>query len=135
MKYCEEMVQDIEKGLKSGLSKKSVCDCVGISSETFYKWVKEKSDFSDRIKRAVSDGKQDLINRIYEHGRYHWQAYAWLLERCHPDEFAQKTKIDMTDTTPDEKKITKKIDQEYEKACKQVSRLALSEGTVNSDHN
>ncbi len=135
MKYCEEMVQDIEKGLKSGLSKKSVCDLVGITEESFYRWVKEKNEFSKRIKESVSTGKQDLLDKIAEHGEKSWQALAWLLERCHPDEFAMKTKIDMNDVTPDEKKITTKIEQEYEKACKQAVRLAIPAGTVNGDHN
>ncbi len=31
--------------------------------------------------------------------------------------------------------ITKKIEQEYEKACKQAVRLAIPTGTVNGDHN
>lgn len=90
MKYCEEIVREIERGLKCGLSQKSVCEGVGISQETFNQWGK-KPEFSERIKKAVFDRKKLLLTKLLEHGKQHWQAIAWLLERCNPEEFALRT--------------------------------------------
>ena len=49
-----------------------VCRIVGITRETFYEWKKEKSDFSDTIKKAgeermnffVAEAKKSLAKKI-----------------------------------------------------------------------
>ena len=37
-----------------------------------------------------------LLDNIRKAGDKSWTAYAWILERCYPDEFGLKTKQDMT---------------------------------------
>lgn len=104
MKYCEEIIQEIERGLKCGLSQKAVCEGVGISAETFNQWSK-KAEFSERIKKAVFERKKLLLTKVLEHGKKHWQAIAWLLERCHPDEFGIRVRQEV--------QYSGKIEHEY----------------------
>ena len=92
MKYCEQIVKDIVEAIEKGLSNNATCDYVGISKETFYKWIKDHSDFSDQVKRAQSEKKIDLLEKIKTIGEKNWQALAWILERCYPDEFGVKVR-------------------------------------------
>lgn len=93
MKYSEQIVQDIEEGLKAGLSNKTVCDYVGITPKTFYQWAEENSNFSDRIKKAQSVKKKELLEKIEAAGANSWTAYAWILERCYHKEFGPKQEL------------------------------------------
>lgn len=96
MKYCEEIIKQIEEGLEAGLSQKSVCDYVGISEDAFYRWIKEHNEFNERIKKATSVKKKELLVKIEEAGAKNWQAYAWILERCYPDEYGMKTRQELS---------------------------------------
>lgn len=46
---------------REGLNDKEIADHIGISKETFYKWIKKYSDFSDSIKKG-----REPINTIVE---------------------------------------------------------------------
>lgn len=116
MKYTEEIIQQIETSIKRGVSIKRTCDFVGISTETFFKWMKdeEKVDFSDRIKRARAEKIAFLLDNIRVAGigeivykcdncgkekkitipTKSWQALAWLLERTESKDFAIRQKTE-----------------------------------------
>jgi len=67
MKYCEEIVVQLEEAIKSGLSDKKSCDLVGINKVTFYRWQNKylqddktpnpvyKSNLSNRLKKARAE--------------------------------------------------------------------------------
>lgn len=38
-----------------------ICEQVGISKETYYQWLKTKPDFSDSIKKAQDEFKEDIL--------------------------------------------------------------------------
>jgi len=51
MKYSEEIKNEICKYLRQGNNTKDSCVLAGISRDTYYRWIEEKSDFSDAIKK------------------------------------------------------------------------------------
>jgi len=61
----------------------------GISYQTFNEWRKEKSEFSDAIKKAEVECKAGRIAVIFKAAEEKWQAAAWWLERRYPQEFAK----------------------------------------------
>ena len=119
-KYCEEMVQKIEKAIKSGLSLRKTCELVDIAQQTFFDWMDKKPEFSERIKRARFEkitkllehikaagiGKKEITiivtcpkcqhnfteTREIEISTKQWQALSWILERTEFDEFGLKMK-------------------------------------------
>ena len=66
MKYGKEITNKLCRHLKQGSSIKSACALVGISQETFYKWRKEKAEFSETIKRAMAIPDKAVENALYK---------------------------------------------------------------------
>ena len=66
MKYGKEIVDKLCGYLKKGSSIKSACALVEISQETFYKWRKEKVEFSETIKRAMAIPDKTVENALYK---------------------------------------------------------------------
>ena len=66
MKYGKEITNKLCRHLKQGSSIKSACHLVGISRETFFKWRKDKVDFSDTIKRAMAIPDKAVENALYK---------------------------------------------------------------------
>lgn len=91
-KRTEELTQEIEKLFRVGLSQKAVCHSIGVNETTFIRWKKNRK-FNERVQRAISEKKAALLAKIFKAGEKQWQAHAWLLERCYPDEFACRQKI------------------------------------------
>ncbi len=50
MKYSSEKTDEICKYLETGMSREDSWTLADINKDTFYDWMKKKSDFSDSIK-------------------------------------------------------------------------------------
>lgn len=89
-KYTPDVIKRIVDAVRLGCPYKLAAQYGGISHETFYDWIKNKSDFSDQIKNAEAEAVMTRIANIRlaaKNGA--WQADAWLLERRHPEEFGR----------------------------------------------
>lgn len=85
-----------------GLTIADVCAIVGISTETYYDWMRrgerawkidrEKGypDFSEAVKRARAEGRRGHVKNIVSASEKNWQASAWFLERSDPDHWARR---------------------------------------------
>jgi hypothetical protein len=90
MKYTPDNVNKILEQLQIGMTREDTIVLVGISRETFYVWMREKPDFSDKVLHAEMVCKQRAVVRIQQHGRRDWRAAAWWLERKFKSEFAEQ---------------------------------------------
>lgn len=98
-KLTPELISQIETSLQSHTSVVTTCDLVGISQETYYRWLREgeaakqglKAEFYDTVKRATAMSKVILVNQISKDPS--WQAKAWILERQFPKEFGRRQLI------------------------------------------
>lgn len=100
LKLTNELIEDMKKALAMGLTNKAVCDYLGINETTFYAYYNQgEEDFNAGKKtifvkffKSYKKAKADF--RIYHLAKIRqasesgsWQASAWCLERCMPDEF------------------------------------------------
>ena len=100
MKYTPELVNQLIHYIEAGNYIQTACDAVGISKETFYTWIKEKSDFSDAIKKAEAKAIARNLTIIQLAAPKNWQAAAWFLERRCFDLFGKKEKIGGLEDSP-----------------------------------
>ncbi len=72
-KYNKKIVTDICSLIKSdSYTIAEICKEVGITTDTYHRWIKEKSDFSDSIKKAkgefntliADEAKKSLMKKI-----------------------------------------------------------------------
>lgn len=98
-KLTPELMAQVETALQNHMTVEATCGLLGISRETFYKWIREgeqtprglKADFADTVKKAQGMSTLTLINSIGKDPS--WQAKAWLLERLHPKQFGRRQLI------------------------------------------
>ena len=61
-KYNPEIVEKICNMIESDtFTIEEICKSVGITTETYFVWLREKNDFSDSIKKAESNRPQKLL--------------------------------------------------------------------------
>ena len=65
---------DMVKGWAlQGSTDKDMMEMLGISHETFYRWKKEKSEFSDAIKKGKYDSNGELLNSAFRQANGYYQ--------------------------------------------------------------
>jgi hypothetical protein len=87
-KYDEKIVEQLVKVFELDVPDKTACEYVGLSPDTYYRWLKEKPDFSDRIvkaKRYARIASGSVVKEAIE--KKDVQSARWWLEKKHPDEF------------------------------------------------
>lgn len=93
--YTREKVSQILAATQRGLNITEVCHHVGISRDTYYRWLDEHPELPDKIENAktlmVRKSKELLFNAIQEGDT---QTAKWFLERRASDEFATKQRVD-----------------------------------------
>lgn len=69
-KYCKEIVEEICGYLRDGDTQEAAYEKAGIGKETFYGWMREKTDFSDAIKAAkkefLRNQYKDAVQSLYK---------------------------------------------------------------------
>ncbi|MBQ3302194.1 MAG: Hin recombinase [Eggerthellaceae bacterium] len=100
-KLTTRMVEQAVEMKSHGMTNADICRALGISEQTFYRWLREddtrlKRSLSEGIKKAEAEYKETLLQSIMatatREKNPQWTAAAWLLERKYPDEFAQTTR-------------------------------------------
>lgn len=99
LKLTEELIEQAVKLIEAGNYQKHVAQALGVSEETWYRWMREgeqrksalKRKFYEEIKKAEARAvarNVALIQKAAQDGN--WQAAAWWLERKYPDEWGRK---------------------------------------------
>lgn len=98
MKYKKETVDRIIETLEAGDGRVAACENAGINYTTFLRWLDEKSEFCESVKKAEETGldriKDVQIQKILSNDS--WQSAAWWLERNYPDKYGKRENIDHT---------------------------------------
>lgn len=111
-KYTPEIVERLLKAIRLGMAYKHAAAYAGISEDTFYTWMKEKTEFSEQVKEAEADGIATNFAKIQKAATNgSWQASAWILERRHPEEYGrQRLEITGANGDPIRTQTENKID-------------------------
>lgn len=90
-KYTPETIAKIVQAIRTGATYQLACQYAGIHHDTFYEWMKTKTEFSEAVKEAEGAGAVELLARIKkEAAEGTWQAAAWILERRHPEMYGRQ---------------------------------------------
>lgn len=106
-KLTDEFIEDFCKAISIGLSENSACDYAGISDVTLYKYKRQAEEdiqngrktkyvrFFNQLKKAKANFKTFHMLKIREASENgNWQASAWTLERCCPNEYGKQVKVE-----------------------------------------
>ncbi len=103
-KLTPELISLASELIRAGNYYKHVAQYLGISKETFFRWLREgekaksglKRQFYDAVKKAEAEAiarNIALIQKAAQEGN--WQAAAWWLERKYPEEWGRKDRMDI----------------------------------------
>ena len=105
-KLTPELIEQAVKLIEAGNYQIHVAQALGISKETWFRWLREgeqsedenglKKQFYDSVKKAEAKAvarNVALIQRAAQEGN--WQAAAWWLERRYPEEWGKKDKLNL----------------------------------------
>jgi transposase-like protein len=96
-KYSKDVSEKICALVSQGNYQKVAAACVGISEDTFYKWIKRYPEFAESLKKADALAEAKRVQTILKAGNESWQAAAWYLERKHADRWGRQDRADQTD--------------------------------------
>ena len=90
-KYTPEVVETIINSIRKGATHGLACQAAGIGEQTFYGWMKDFPEFSDRVKAVESEAAERWLAYIESSAPKEWQAAAWLLERRYHQAYSRRT--------------------------------------------
>ena len=94
-KLTPEFIEDAARLAEGGLKNVDICKALGIHQSTLYAWLKNEEnplsrELYEELEKARAKRKAFMIETITKAARDGtWQAAAWWLERCYPEEFAK----------------------------------------------
>ena len=103
MKLDNDRIKKVLANIRNGMTKEIACIAAGISTSTYYAWVKQgKEDEKQEIESLQRQLHKDLpqAEALYEleclkiikvAQRKDWHACAWYLERTRPARYARRT--------------------------------------------
>lgn len=99
-KYTPERCARILDALRDGNHIETACAVGGVHYDTFREWVKASeagderySGFSEQVTRALADAETALLSTVKTHSADDWRAASWILERRHPDRWANTQRV------------------------------------------
>ena len=120
-KLTKETQERFLEALKMGLPYELCAEYAGITSTTFYDWMKRGkaepdsryAKFSNAVKTEQGASALAVMARIREAANNgQWQAGAWILERRFPQHFGRRQQIEHAgsiDTNPDADEMAERI--------------------------
>ena len=104
MKLDNDHIEELLANIRSGMAKKIACTAAGISTSTYYAWVKQgKEDEKqgiDSLQRQLHEAlllqaealsELEYLKIIKAAKRKNWHASAWYLERSRPERYGRRT--------------------------------------------
>ena len=100
-KLTPEVHEAIVDGINAGLTFRLSCARAGVTSATFYNWLKKGEaaqsgalmEFFDAVERAKADSALRLISQITLQAPADWRAAAFILERRFPDDYGRRAEL------------------------------------------
>ena len=136
--YTKANVAVVLRAISIGMPQFSAAAMIGVKSETISRWKARHPDFGEAIDKANALNQQILLDRVYQGMGKHPRLALDLLDRRHPEHFAQTKRVENTGTVHHEhsanavlqrlQETRKKLDQQ-----KNVSSPQTIEIEANSE--
>ena len=103
MKLDNDHIEKLLANIRNGMAKKIACIAAGISTSTYYAWVKQgKEDekqgvdslqrqLHEALPQAEALSELEYLKIIKAAKRKDWRACAWYLERSRPERYGRRT--------------------------------------------
>ena len=135
-KYNAQIVKEICGYIEMGHTQKDAAALAGITEDTFYRWMKEKSEFSESVERAKRVYKDKLLKVLHISITQKQDARTALeiLARRYPDEWGERLKLQHS-FDPHQK--VKEIFERIRETCQEISIAGLlpaSSSTTRGGH-
>jgi hypothetical protein len=95
-----ERVAGVLAGIKLGQSRTQAGRAAGVTHQTIARWAERVPSFAAQLDQAEAEGQQLLLKIVVAAAAKNlpntWQAAAWLLERRWPNDFGQKSRLDVS---------------------------------------
>jgi len=101
LKLTYEMINKICDAIRMGVPAIVACRSVGISKDTYYRWIKygkERkskifSDFYDALEEADADAEKRLVQILYQYSFSDWRAALEILKRRFRDRWSDNIEL------------------------------------------
>lgn len=138
-KLDKKMIATIGELLEKGNYMNVVCNYVGISEATYYRWLDEGKTYKESereikdpdklnlillyetVQKATAKAEIGAVEGLLTHGDTQWQALAWFLERKYGQRWSLKQQIEHSGTLTNINKnidLSSLSDEELEKELK-----------------
>jgi hypothetical protein len=94
-KRTPNLMKAIIANVELGLPRGDAAQCAGVTRRSVNYWAEEDPAFADELDFAESRAKRGAL-AVVQIGELGWQAHAWMLERRWPNEFGQKSRLDVS---------------------------------------
>lgn len=124
--------------IKGGSTIINACRAVGISQEAFFTWMRhgkagkeEYVAFFRDVEEAKALARFRLERVIVEAAPDDWRAAAWMLERQHPEEYAQRSEVRTIHELPTPDHLQGLGAETLEARIREIDAKQLTEGGTN----
>lgn len=107
-KLTATVKQTLLSAIATGCHIDSACAFAGVDYNTVREWIqrgegthptrsttKEYADFAEEITRAIAQAEVTLVKRVNDATKDDWRAATWMLERRHPERWANTQRIQL----------------------------------------
>ena len=111
-KLNEEIVGKLEYAFSKDFNVGEACNYAGIHRDSYYEWIKNNEEFSDKMEQAQSDLKRkakiNIADKI-EEGDI--DVTKWFLERRVKDEYSIKQAVEVFGIADEQSKLSELLEQ------------------------
>lgn len=121
-KLSDEMAEEICRLLEEGNFISTVCELVGISRDSFYRWYKKNSEFKEKVDAASAEAERRALSNLFAKSSEDWRAAAWFLERRFKDRWKGGSMIEVVSKADARIPSFKDLSRIYEKWEEQLKK-------------
>ena len=111
-KMTDEVVRKLEYAFSKDFNITEACHYAGIGRNTYYDWLENNEEFSNRIEQAQSDlkrkAKMNIADKIEEGDT---EVTKWFLERRAKDEYSVKQAVEVSGLADEQSKLSELLEQ------------------------
>lgn len=123
-KLNPERKERLLRALRTGAHAETACRVAGIGYSTFAEWMqrgkgihkrgggKEYTEFAEAVTQAIAEAEMALTARVRNATAEDWRAASWMLERRHPERWANTHRVQL--------EVDKQLEEQFDRFFEEV---------------